>query len=148
MNRISRFGLWLRAWALLPIAAFLLFVVLLQCHRTYRILQNSPVTATVYRHSVTQGAIGTSFRLIIHYEHPQNGESFAWVLADSQRLQSLPPATPLTVCYAADNPRIALLSNEAVVDSAFVFSIFTIGALAYAGIIAQHQWQAIGHEKL
>ena len=141
MNQTAYLGLWLRARALLPLSVIMLFFVLWQGIQQYRILQNEPVAATVYKPFTRQGIFARSHFLIIRYQQPQHGEQFACVLANKQLLIDLPPATPLTVCYSSDKPKSALLSNEPALNEPFAFGVLVFGFLVFSGIAAQRQLQ-------
>jgi hypothetical protein len=141
MNRTAHLGLWLRARVLLPLAVIMLLFVLWRGMQQYRILHNEPVAATVYKPFVRPGLIAESHFLIIRYQETQHGQQFACIVANSQLLVDLPPGTPLTVCYAADKPKLALLSNEPVFNDPFAFGLAMFGFLAFNGFSAQHKIQ-------
>ncbi|MGY3090095.1 hypothetical protein ACVWYF_003143 [Hymenobacter sp. UYAg731] len=139
MNRTAYFGLWLRASVLLPFSVLMLLLVLWRGVQQYRILQNVPVAATVYKPFTRQGLFAKSHFLIIRYQEPQHGQQFACIAANTQLLLDLPPSTPLTVCYAAEKPKIALLSNEPVLNEPLAFGLVVFGFLVFNGVLAQRK---------
>ena len=141
MNKTTYLGLWLRARVLLPIAVLMLLLVLGRGVQQYRILQHAPVAATVYKPFMREGLFAPSHFLIIRYDEPQHGQQFACIVANKQLLHDLPPATPLTVCYAADKPKMALLSNEPILNEPLAFGLAVFGFLAFNGVLAQRKLQ-------
>jgi hypothetical protein len=139
MNRTAHLGLWLRARVLLPISILTLLLVIWRGAQQCRILQGVPVAATVYKPFTRQGLFATSHFLIIRYDEPQHGQQFACIVADKQLLRDLPPTTPLTVCYAADKPKMALLSNEPSLNDPLAFGLAVFGFLAFNGVLAQRK---------
>jgi hypothetical protein len=139
MNRTAYLSLWLRARVLLPLAVIMLLFVLWRGMQQYLILQNVPVAATVYKPFTRPGLLAPSHFLIIRYQEPQHGQQFACIVANRQLLIDLPTDTPLTVCYAADKPKIALLSNEPVFNEPFAFGLVLFGFLVFNGISAQRK---------
>ena len=139
MNKAAYLELWLRARVLLPLSVIMLIFVLCRGIQQYRLLQNKPVAATVYKPFTRQGIFARSHFLIIRYQQPQQGEQFACIVADKQLLIDLPPATPLTVCYSFDKPKSALLSNEPALNKPFAFGLIMFGFLVFNGIAAQRQ---------
>ena len=119
----------------------MLLLVLWRGAQQYRILQSIPVAATVYKPFTRQGLFATSHFLVIRYQEPQHSQQFACIVANKQLLLDLPPATPLMVCYAADKPKIALLSNEPILNEPLAFGLIVFGFLVFNGVLAQRKLQ-------
>ncbi|MCB2409851.1 DUF3592 domain-containing protein [Hymenobacter lucidus] len=100
-------------WLLRPLCLLCIVLVLWNAGKRWRMLHGTPAAAVVHQRLGKEGS-GSSgvYTLVVRYSPPQQHQQFAQVSTDRSTSDSLPPGTPVQVCYRSTDPANALLSTE------------------------------------